>query len=227
MVPLFHQPQTQRPRERLQRYGVEHLSVQELVCLIIGSGGKNNRIHTLAEHIANVVQRPSFHLQDLLNVPGIGMARAASLMAALQLPQAVKQDQNAQLALTNPEKLYAACEDLLEKAQEHLVIFYLSSRCTVIQREVISVGTATASLVHPREVFRAAMQHNASAIALAHNHPSGNAEPSEADLIATQTIATAGSIVGIELVDHLVCSVRGYTSLKMDSPQLFCYAKPI
>jgi len=227
MVPLSFQPVLQRPRERLRHLGVQQLSLEELIITIIGSGARGHQVHALALQLAEIMRRPIFRLDDLLAVPGIGLARATALMAAFHLPAKIQQDGSGHATLSSPEKLYNACSDLLEKAQEHLVVFFLSSRCTALQREIVSIGTATASLVHPREVFRAAIHHNASAIALAHNHPSGNFEPSEADKIVTQQVAAAGKIIGIDLVDHLVCTAFGFTSLKMASPHLFCYAKPV
>jgi DNA repair protein RadC len=110
---------------------------------------------------------------------------------------------------------------LVELPQECLVVFYLTVRNKTLARDTVSLGTATASLVHPREVFRPAIQHNASHIVLAHNHPSGDPSPSQADKTVTRAMARAGHYLGIELLDHVICSKEGHVSLKSTSPNLF------
>jgi DNA repair protein RadC len=227
MVPITLQPPLHRPRERLRHQGIATLSLEDTLCLILGSGNAASDVRSLARSLLPLLYRAECSLNDLLAIPGIGLARAASVLAALHLPAKIEQNNGAYQALTNPDHLYKACQDLVVHHQEHLVVFYLSSRSTVIERELISIGTATASLIHPREVFRAAIHHNAVAIALAHNHPSGSTDPSGADCTVTQEVAHAGHIVGIELVDHLICSQHGFTSLKMAQPHLFCYPKNI
>lgn len=102
------------------------------------------------------------------------------------------------------------------------MVLYLNTHLSHICREVVTIGTVSASLIHPREVFRPAIACNASAIALAHNHPSGVARPSSADREVTMRIAAAGNCIGIQLVDHLICAGETYTSLKMEAPELFC-----
>ncbi len=227
MVPMRCQSRERRPRERLIRYGVESLSLQDILCLILGSGASGRAIDQIAEEVAPILSRPHLSFSDLAGVKGIGMARAASLLAALELRGKLTQAATGQVGLTSPEVLYQACDFILKETKEHLVVFYLSSRSTILQREVLTIGTATASLIHPREVFRSAIQHNAAAIALAHNHPSGNTTPSPADVAITKQIAHSGQTLGIELVDHLICSPFGFTSLKMVSPNLFCYPRTI
>lgn len=224
---MRYQSRERRPRERLIRYGAESLSLHDVLCLIVGSGASGRTVDQIAQEVAHILVRPSVSFADLAAVQGIGVARATALLAALELRGKIIQATTKGQGLTSPDALYQACEYIQKESQEHLVVFYLSSRCTIVQKETLTIGTATASLIHPREVFRSAIQHNATAIALAHNHPSGNTEPSQADIAVTKQIAHSGQMLGIELVDHLICSPFGYTSLKMVYPNLFCYAETI
>ena len=211
-----------RPRERLQDQGVDALSLEDLVSLILGSGSSSNDVTHCARQVIPVLLKRKPNIRQLTSIEGVGVARATALLAAVKMSEKIRQYQLELPELSSPDLLYKACQDLLTKTQEHLVVFYLSSHSTILQRETVTIGTATASLIHPREVFRAAIVHNASAIALAHNHPSGNTTPSKADLDVTKEIAKAGSVIGISLIDHLICSPLGYTSLKIASPYLFC-----
>lgn len=221
MVTLTALPINARPRELLFAYGVDRLSLEELVAAIVGSGSKGRQVHQLATQIVQHLLTGHFTPASLAAIPGVGKARAAAVIAAYQLGQRLQRAQQEQVSLNNPDQLYQACADLLDTAQEQFVAVSLSSRQTILQRRVITVGTASASLVHPREVFRFAIESNALALAVMHNHPSGNPTPSQADLTVTKQLATAGKVVGIELIDHLICTTTGYTSLKMANPELF------
>lgn len=221
----IHLLAAQRPRERILRSGAESLSVAELVAIILGSS--TGGVHVLAERVAVILKSQESGAAALLAQTGLGPAKTASLLAALALASRVERERNESAHLGRPEDIVRHCQDLIEKPQEWFVAFFLSSRSALIQRQVITVGTATASLVHPREVFRAAIQANAVAVAVAHNHPSGSVEPSPADLDVTARLAQAGECIGIPLVDHVICSRQGFSSLKMARPDLFCYARDI
>jgi DNA repair protein RadC len=222
MIPITLQAPTQRPRELLKELGIDALSLEDVVCLILGSGSHGVDVRTCAQAIVAVLHRPRVTLSDLTAIQGVGLARASAIYAALHMPEKIRQAQQEVPVLSCPDELYSACQDIVHKNQEHLLVFYLSSHSTVLRRETITIGTATASLIHPREVFRPAIRHNATAVAVAHNHPSGSLKPSDADLEVTRQLFQAGRILGIEVVDHLICSTRGYTSLKMATPYLFC-----
>ena len=126
--------------------------------------------------------------------------------------------------LSDPWKIFQACQDIVRSPQEHLVVFYLNVRNREINRDTISIGTASASLIHPREVFRPAIVQNASHIVLAHNHPSGDPTPSQADKEVTVQLVRAGQLLSIQLLDHLICCPDKFVSLQSAFPHLFCYA---
>lgn len=219
MLPLTALPPLRKPRERLWSQGPSSLEIEELVAVLLGSGCGKVPVSTLSVQVAQALRQGKHSPAELATISGIGPAKAAVVAAALQVGSRL-----AQLVppeLTTPEQVYAQCLDLLTLPQEHLVAFYLNVRAQPLYRETISIGTATASLLHPREVFRPAITHNATHIILAHNHPSGVPQPSQADTLSTRRIAQAGHCVGIELLDHVICAKNGYVSLRSDHPDLF------
>ncbi len=216
MTPLI----TQQPREYISQYGAERLTLEQAVALILGSGSRQYSISSLSPVVAESLSQGRRTVSELRAIPGMGLAKAASLVAALSLSNLLDRPQLSEL-LVGPEAVYLSCYDLLDLPQEHLIVFFLSVRNRKIRRELVTIGTSTASVVHPREVFRAAIIHNAYSIILAHNHPSGDPQPSGADCQVTKRIAEAGREVGIELLDHVICARTGFVSLKETMPNLF------
>lgn len=123
--------------------------------------------------------------------------------------------------LDTPAAVYEVCAHLIPLAQEHLILFTLTAQHRLIACHTVSIGTLTASLVHPREVFRPAIADGAASVILAHNHPSGDSTPSSADVAVTGVLADAGRLLGIELLDHLIVAAGGHTSLRLSHPDLF------
>ena len=214
-------PTHRRPRERLIEQGPHALTVAELLAILIGSGSAGATVFDLAERLEIVVRtEKDITPATLQSVRGIGQSKAALLCAAIELGARLQQ-RDLRTIFYSPGEVYKACADLLSLPQENLVVFYLNVRNQSVQRETISVGTVSQSLIHPREVFRTAILHAASGVILAHNHPSGVAEASEADRQATRLVAKAGKEIGIPLLDHIICTERGFLSLKEESPVLF------
>lgn len=209
-----------KPREQLARTGPDGLTLIHAIILILGSGTARWNVERLAGIVARHFQEGKMSYAELVQIPGLGPAKTAALVAALRLRDLIAPASLSDL-LISPEAVYKACADLLEEEREHLVVFFLSIRNRLIRREVVSIGTAASSLVHPREVFRPAILHNAQSIIVAHNHPSGDPEPSTADCTATKVLARAGLELGIELLDHVICSRSGYVLLKERHPSLF------
>ena len=220
MTPIHFLPGSAKPRERLQEFGVGSLSLEDLIAVIIRTGSNSQDVLSLALKIKSIILNGNFNLQTLSAVVGVGPVKASQIMAAVHLGDALKQHEKTEL-LTDAARIYASCSDLLASQRENLVAFYINVRGCQIARETISIGTATASLIHPREVFRPAILHNASHIVLAHNHPSGDPSPSQADIQATRQLVGAGRMVGIEVLDHVVCGSTTYTSLQNSLPELF------
>jgi len=211
-------PHDERPRERLARLGAASLANRELLAALIGTGTPG----TSALDLADELLAPGLHglaarsLGDLERVPGLGRAKASRVLAALELGARLASDGGgATPTLQSPGE---AARYLLPRYSSRPVEIFgllaLDARPRLRREAVVSVGCLTASLVHPREVFQEAVVSRAAALVLFHNHPSGDPEPSAEDLALTRRLAAAGSLMGIEILDHLVLGAGRYVSLK-------------
>ena len=199
-------PKHDRPREKLWRYGVARLSEHELLALLLGSGIKGTNVIQLAKSIHKLVEKNNGNptMDALLEMNGLGKIKAGLVLAALEYGK--RSFSKAPETVVTAEKVFELCADIRNSKREHFLAFYLNSRNTLIAREIISVGTLDTSLVHPREVFEPALRHNAANVIVAHNHPSGDCAPSEEDVLITKRLIQAGSVLGVELVDHVIVS---------------------
>ena len=208
----------ERPREKLARYGPEKLSNAELLALIVRTGCRGQSALKISEKILkNLGARslPELVLKDLRSVPGIGQAKACEIVACFELARRLLNDKKSEIfQISSPQDLFDQLRDICALKKEHFIIFYLDSRNQSIKREIISIGSLNASLVHPREVFEPAIKNLAAQIVLAHNHPSGNLEPSDDDLSLTRRLVQAGQLLGIEVLEHLIVTKEAYFSFK-------------
>jgi len=154
---------------------------------------------------------PNLTFDDLKSYPGLGPAKACEIVACFELGKRLLKDKKARIYL-KPKEVWKELKDIRDNKKEHFVIFYLDSRNQEIKREIISVGSLNANLVHPREVFEPAVRNLAAQIILAHNHPSGDPEPSEDDLEITKRLIESGKILGIEVIDHIIVAKTGFLS---------------
>ena len=209
-------PKVERPREKLMQYGPEKLSNSELLAILLRSGKKGKNVIELANKILKRFSKdelPNLTFNDLKDYSGLGPAKACEIIACFELGKRLLKDKKAEIYL-KPKEVWEELKDLRDHKKEHFVIFYLDSRNQEIKREIISVGSLNANLVHPREVFEPAVRHLAAQIILAHNHPSGDPEPSEDDLEITKRLTESGKILGIEVVDHIIITKTGFLSFK-------------
>ena len=209
-------PKVERPREKLMQYGPEKLSNSELLAILLRSGTKDENVVELANKILKRLgsnQLPNLNFEDLKDHPGLGPAKACEIVACFELGKRLLKDKKAEIYL-KPKEIWEELKDLRDHKKEHFVVFYLDSRNQEIKREIISVGSLNANLVHPREVFEPAVRNLAAQVILAHNHPSGDPEPSEDDLEITKRLVESGKILGIEVVDHIIVVKNGFLSFK-------------
>lgn len=156
----------------------------------------------------------SFTVKDFMEVKGVDEGKACSLLAAFELAKrALEVEDNNLPAINSAKDAVAHLQELRTAKKEHFVVLYLNARNQLIHKETISIGTLNANLVHPREVFKPAIDHLAASIIVAHNHPSGGCEPSAADLELTKRLKEAGKLLGIEMADHLIITCEDFTSL--------------
>lgn len=204
-----------RPREKLEKYGTDKLTNPELLAVLLGSGIKGLNVYELAKRIVKLIEKIGANkitLENLLEERGLGKAKALQVIAALEFGKRLSGEQKPEIL--TPEDVWKLCADIRNSKKEHFVAFYLDTQSKLIERQIISIGTLNASLVHPREVFEPAVALHAASLIVAHNHPSGDLEPSDDDTAVTKRLAESGKILGIELIDHIIVTSAGFTSLK-------------
>ena len=209
-------PTIERPREKLEKYGPGKLSNSELLAILLGTGVKGVNVVELSNKILKKFggnNLTSATIEELKHTFGLGSAKACEIVACFELGRRLLQEKKSAM-IFSPEDVWHELKDIRNHKKEHFVVFFLDSRNQEIKRELISVGTLNANLVHPREVFEPAIAHSAAHIIIAHNHPSGNAEPSEEDRIVTKRLVEAGKILGIEIADHVIVSQKDFSSFK-------------
>lgn len=207
-----------RPREKLIRSGVESLKEKELLAILFRTGNKKYNAIELSE---NFLKKYPLHclkdiqFEQLIKFESIDSGKACTLLAALELSKRVFAVQDSHLPLiSSPKDVLPHIHEIRNYKKEHFVALFLNARNQLLHKETISIGTLTASLVHPREVFEPALRYSAASILVAHNHPSGETEPSDQDIEITRRLLEAGSLLGIDLIDHVIVSSSGYSSLK-------------
>jgi DNA repair protein RadC len=209
--------ETDRPRERLLELGPGVLSDADLIAVLFGSGSAGESVTEVAARVArsvNLRRIRNVSVEELVGIKGMGPARAAQLLAAAEIGRRLWPDGDQIPLIRGPESVYELTHDIRHSNREHFIGFYLNSRNQVLRREIISIGSLNASIVHPREVFVPAIAVSAASLILAHNHPSGDPTPSEEDLAITRRIHEAGRLLGIELLDHVIVAREAYASFK-------------
>jgi DNA repair protein RadC len=204
-----------RPREKLEKYGAAKLANAELLAVLLGSGIRGLNVVELSRKIVKLIAKngaEKIKLEDLLKEKGLGKAKALQIIAALELGKRMNPGKKPEILA--PEDIWKLCGDFRGSKKEHFAVFYLDTMNTLIERQIISIGTLNASLVHPREVFEPAVSLHAAGIIAVHNHPSGNIEPSQDDLAITKRLTDAGKILGIILTDHIILTANDFTSFK-------------
>ncbi len=207
-----------QPREMLEKYGPEKLSDAQLLAILLRTGTKDCNVLELAKKILKKFSGEkllSASIKELSEIHGLGKVKASEIIASLEFGKRILQGKKSNLILS-PKDVWENCKDIRDHKKEHFVVFFLDTRNQEIQREIISVGTLNANLVHPREVFEPAILHNAAQIIVCHNHPSGNSQPSDEDLSITRRLQDAGKILGIEVLDHVIVTKTSYFSIKKD-----------
>lgn len=206
------------PREKLIEKGVANLKDYELMAILLRTGTKEKNVLKVSREIlAKFPKKKLLELdyKNLAKIKGIGPAKACLFLAAFELTKRALEVEDNNLPTINSAKdVVAQLQELRTMKKEHFVVLYLNARSQLIHKETVSIGTLNASLIHPREVFKSAIDQLAASVILAHNHPSGSAEPSEDDLEVTKRLKEAGRILGIEVLDHVIVTKSAYLSLK-------------
>jgi len=212
-------PGPERPRERLTRYGPDALATYELLAVVLGSGIQGESAILVAQRALHAFSGlkglSQASIDELAALRGIGWARAVQIKAAFALGARSEDGDGQRTVIRGPADVAALVGPRLSRqAKERFLLLCLDARTAVKRISEISVGTLEESLVHPREVFREAIQSLASAVIVAHNHPSGDPSPSADDVTATRRLAEAGDIIGIRLLAHVITGAGGCYSFQ-------------
>ncbi len=214
-------PSFDRPREKLSIYGACGLSDAELLAIVLQSGSREESAVALGQKIACMFEEGLQGLSDvtveeLTCIKGIGQAKACQVSAAVELGKRVCMSQKQILGVIKSPKMVADffCVELKHEHKEKFLVVFLNTKNMITAYEVISVGSLSSSIVHPREVFKRAIKRSAASIILVHNHPSGNPQPSKEDHQVTERLLKVAEIVGIKILDHLIVSGEDYYSFK-------------
>jgi DNA repair protein RadC len=205
-------PEADRPREKLLRKGAKALSDQELLAVLLGKGTTKIDVMTLARNVTTVADKKGLGLtvEDLVSLEGMGTIKAMLLVAAIEFARRRIKPEGAKIV--TPADLLPHVRHYADRKQEHFLCASINGANEILNIRVVSVGLIDRSPVHPREVFADALSDRASAVIVAHNHPSGGLEPSQSDIDITAQLKAAGTIVGIDLLDHIIFNRTGYFS---------------
>lgn len=211
-------PKSERPRERLIKYGVENLSNEDLLSIIIKTGTKEYSVKTISQIILNelkdIKNLKNVTLNKLTNIKGIGKVKAIELLASIELGKRVfEEEKKIKIKLNNSSIIYEYFKDKLKnEKQENFYAIYLDSKSNLISYKLLFKGTLNSSCVHPREIFKYAHLESAYSIIVMHNHPSGDPTPSKEDEKTTKTLMEIGKLMSIPVVDHIIFGKDNYFS---------------
>ena len=220
MYSISFQEDSLLPRERLVREGVEALSNQELLAILLRTGTKQANVFEIAQKVLNQLTCLSdlkrMSLQELQTLSGIGRVKAIELQAVIELGYRIHKRETVEMeSILSSRKLAKKMQaELGDKKQEHLVALYLNTQNQIIHQQTIFIGSATRSIAEPREILHYALKHMATSVILVHNHPSGAVVPSPNDDHVTKLVKEACEIMGLVLLDHLIVSHSDYFSYR-------------
>ena len=215
-------PMDERPREKLMKYGSSYLSNTELLAILLRTGMKDKSVMRVAEEVLSHFEGQGLsgltHMtpQELSGIKGVGPTKAVTILAAVELGRrlAVRAAESIDHIGGPEDAAHYAMPRFRFEQQEHFALMTLDAKNHITGFFDLTVGTLTSSLVHPREVYRKAIQQSAAGIIVFHNHPSGDPAPSPEDIAATKRLAQSGDILGINLLDHIIVAGDKFVSLK-------------
>lgn len=216
-------PSQIRPRERLLYFGEKAISDQELLAILLRTGSKDENVLQLSIKLLQAFETlqglSQASIEELQNIKGIGFVKAIELKAMIELGLRIAMSSVPKFGkITSTQDVGEwLMREMGKLHQEHLTALFLNTKNEIIRRKDIFIGTVNSSVAHPREIFKEAVKYPTARIIIGHNHPSGNPEPSQADLIFTQRMIECGELMGIELLDHLIIGEDNYISLREET----------
>lgn len=217
------QPSYTRPYEKFMNHGVKSLTDVELLAILLRTGTKDCNVLELAQKLlCRQLKEPflvtlyEWNFEELIKISGIGQVKAIQILTLLELSKRISRQKYATGAkFSNPNDISRLfMEDLRHRKEECFITILLDTKCRMISHELISKGSLTASIVHPREVYKKAISKSAYSVIALHNHPSGDPSPSKEDIYITGRLKQVGEVIGIPLIDHIIIGDGVYSSLK-------------
>jgi DNA repair protein RadC len=207
-------PEHSRPREKLREKGPSALDDEELVAAILGMGTAGIDVRTMARQVAGLIRehKAALGLEHLLAVRGMGLAKAAQILSAFELARRYLLADGTKIAVA--QDVLPLVADIAGKPQEHFVCISLNGGNEVIAKRVVTIGLLDQTPVHPREVFADVIADRAAAVIFAHNHPSGDLQPSAADRRTHERLSEAATILGLRVLDHVIVTKKGHFSFQ-------------
>lgn len=218
-------PEEERPRERFKQYGVEALSNEELLSILIRTGTKNKSVRDLSMDILKSVDfhdLSNINYKTIKNIKGVGEVKAITILCAIEFGKRVLSKKDLVYQIKTGDDVYHLIKDEMEnELQEKFIALYLDTKKNLILKKVIFVGTVNSSNVTARDVFREAVKNNAAGMIIAHNHPAGSINPSYQDIYLTNEFIKLGRMMGISVIDHLIIGKNNYYSFRESNGDLF------
>ncbi|HEX6258731.1 MAG TPA: DNA repair protein RadC [Candidatus Saccharimonadales bacterium] len=207
-------PQLERPREKMQRKGAAHLSDFELLEVMIGSGNNQVSVGQIARQIQRTLRSgvESLNIEKLMELQGVNVAQASKILASLELAR--RHLVRDALPLHTLQDYLGRLAELRGRQQEYFICLSLDGGQRLIAQRTVTIGTLDTVLAHPREVFADPLVDRAASVVIAHNHPSGDCEPSDKDIVLTQQLVAAGQLLGVPLRDHIILTKTGAFSFR-------------
>ncbi len=220
---LKETPLEERPRERMILKGAKALSNYELIAILLRTGTKSHTVTKLAKnvlyHLDKLEDIKKVSYESFINIPGIKKAKATTLLAAIELGRrlsTVAYEKKARIKSPN-DVYHLLIDELSILEQEHFIVLYLNIKSEIIKKEVLYIGTINQMVISPRDIYKKAVIYAASAMIFIHNHPTGDATPSKADIYATKKLFETSEIMGIDIIDHLIIGKGEYYSMKANT----------
>lgn len=218
MTKIKDLPKSDRPREKLISKGPQNLKDEELLAILLRTGREGKNVLEVAKQVLSRHSKKrllKLTYEDLVKIKGIDSAKACTILAAAELvKRAMEVGEETLPIIKSTKDVIAQAVYMRDKAREHLMAIYLNARNEMVYKKPMFIGTLNTNLVHPREIFSEALKQNAASVILVHNHPSGDAEPSQDDLEITKRIQEAGKIMGIDVLDHVIITKNKPFSFK-------------
>lgn len=220
MLAVKDLPLDDRPREKFLMRGAQSLTDAELIAILLRTGKKGKSVITVAQELinkySNLAVLSSKSINEIIKTEGIGRDKAVTLLAAFEISRRILSQSRwfSNKKITSPADIAEIFIPIFShEDKEHFVVVCLNSANKIIKHEIISVGSLNSSVVHAREIFKAAIENSSASVILIHNHPSGNPEPSSEDIAITKKLIEAGKLLDIPVFDHIIIAGSGYSSL--------------